>query len=203
MIGSSTPEQLIRAAGVDEAGRGPLAGPVVAACVVLPIGFHDERIQDSKKVSAKLRSSLSSLIKHHAIGWSVIAVGSRRIETINIREATRLAMRLCMQRVLKMVPDVRTFLVDGDMTSGAVIGAANEVAIIGGDGLHEEIAAASIVAKEYRDQLMCLASRRYPNYGLEKHFGYGTVSHRNAIAELGPTPLHRYSFKGVREYCDI
>ncbi len=191
MVAVAYPEDLI-VAGIDEAGRGPLAGPVVAAAVVLPIGYVSSQIKDSKQLSKSKREVLYEEIVTVALSWSVIAVGPRRIEKINIREATRLAMSLAALRVA-----ANHFLIDGNME---IHTEHSQETIIGGDALNISISAASIIAKVTRDRLMMTIDERYPGYDLKKHMGYGTAQHRRAIAEQGPTPVHRRSFQGVREY---
>ncbi len=183
----------MRIAGIDEAGRGPLAGPVVAAAVVFPEGYTNPNITDSKKLSAKKRDSLIAEIKLAALSWSVVAVGHKRIDLLNIREATRLAMRLALERV-----EADYALIDGNMGIDSKI---PHEWIIKGDAKVLQIGAASILAKVYRDQLMQTLEHRYPGYGLGGHAGYPTASHRAAVAELGPSPIHRRTFRGVKEFC--
>jgi len=186
----SSPFLLI--AGVDEAGRGPLAGPVVAAACVFPAGYSNEKIQDSKKLSAKKREELFEIIKRDAISWSVIAVGPRRIEKINILRASLLAMSLAVKRVT-----ADRVLIDGNMPIETDL---PQESIIGGDRLILQISAASILAKVTRDRLMQRLELKYPGYGLGKHAGYPTASHRSAIKSLGPCKIHRVTFRGVSEY---
>lgn len=181
----------MRVAGVDEAGRGPLAGPVVAAAVIFPAGYRNQSIRDSKQLTAKKRQQLIHQIKRDALAWSIISVGPRRIERMNIREATKQAMSLAIHKV---APDFAR--VDGNMTLG--IGIPHE-AIVKGDQKHVDIAAASILAKVYRDQLMETLDRKYPGYGLCDHNGYPTAGHRAAIVRLGPARIHRLTFRGVKE----
>ena len=181
--------------GVDEAGRGPLAGPVVAAAAVFEEGFENPLIQDSKKLSAKKRDSLYDVITSQATSWAIIAVGPRRIEDLNILQATRLAMKLAVERV-----SADLVLIDGNQ---AIDIALPQRTVIGGDRLHVEISAASILAKVWRDRLMETLGEKYPGYGLEKHAGYPTPSHKQAIAELGPSRIHRKTFAGVCEHVHI
>lgn len=183
----------MRIAGVDEAGRGPLAGPVVAAAVVLPDGFQHPEVKDSKQLSARKREILSELIKKHALDWAIVAVGARRIDQLNIREATKLCMRLAIERV-----QADFALIDGNMAVPCRIPGKT---VVKGDQKHIEISAASILAKVYRDQLMQVLDQKYPGYDLGKHAGYPTVKHRARIAELGPCPVHRRTFDGVKEHC--
>jgi ribonuclease HII len=179
----------MRICGVDEAGRGPLAGPVVAAAVVYQQGFSDPRIKDSKALSAKQRELLFDYIKETALSWSIVAVGPRRIDQINILQATRLAMRLAVERITADL-----VLVDGNQP---IITKINQKTVIGGDRLHVEISAASILAKVWRDRLMDKLAIRYPGYGLERHAGYPTAAHRAALITLGPSRIHRKTFAGV------
>lgn len=182
-----------RIAGVDEVGRGPLAGPVVAAAVVLPPGYDHPEITDSKKLSASKREKLVAVIERDALDIAIVAVGHRRIDHLNIREATRLAMRLSLARV-----SAEYALIDGNMTIDSPV---PHEAIIKGDSLFIQIAAASIIAKVYRDKLMSVLDARYPGFGFTGHAGYPTEKHREAIARLGPSPVHRRSFRGVKEHC--
>jgi ribonuclease HII len=177
--------------GVDEAGRGPLAGPVVAAAVVYPEGFIDSRIKDSKMMSAKQRESLFQEIKDTCHAWSIVAVGARRIEKINILEATRLAMRLAVQRI-----NADLVLIDGNQGFPSKI---PQQTVVQGDKKHVEISAASILAKVWRDSLMETLGEKYPGYGLENHSGYPTPAHKAAIIKLGPCREHRRTFAGVKE----
>lgn len=179
----------MRICGVDEAGRGPLAGPVVAAAVVFEQGFADSRIQDSKKISKKQREQLFDYIKDSALGWSIIAVGPRRIDTLNILQATKLAMRLAVERI-----EADLVLIDGNQP---IVSRLPQKTVIGGDRLHVEISAASILAKVWRDRLMETLSEKYPGYGLERHSGYPTKAHKEALLTLGPSRIHRKTFSGV------
>jgi len=179
---------------VDEAGRGPLAGPVVASAVILPSRYKHPDITDSKQLPAAERERLAVEIRRDAVAWSVIAVGPRRIEQLNIREATRLAMRLA---VLRVSPDLA--LIDGNTPIDIE---CEQKTVVGGDALHLEISAASILAKVWRDKLMTELSLRYPGYGFERHAGYPTPQHRAAIQEQGPCKIHRCTFQGVREHSD-
>lgn len=183
---------MIKIAGVDEAGRGPLAGPVVAAAVVFPDNFTHKEINDSKKLSAKKRDTLAEIIKAEALSYSIIAVGHKRIDALNIREATKFAMSAAVRRVT-----ADKVLIDGNMLINTDL---PQEAIVKGDSKSVHIAAASILAKTYRDYLMNVLDKKYPGYDLGKHSGYPTKAHRSAIAEIGPSPVHRASFKGVREF---
>ena len=178
--------------GIDEVGRGPLAGPVVAAAVVFNQGYFNPEIKDSKKLSAKKREYLVEVIKAKAVSWAIVAVGPRRIEQINILQATKLAMSLAAARV-----KADLFLVDGIVRIDSCV---TQQTVIGGDNTHVEISAASIIAKVWRDKLMVKLAGKYPGYGFEKHVGYGTKAHCAAIAALGPCRIHRLSFGGVKEF---
>ena len=179
-------------AGVDEVGRGPLAGPVTAAAVVFEEGYKNPAIQDSKKLSAKKRELLVEVIKREAKSWAIVSVGHHRITQLNIREASRLAMSLALKRVV-----ADRVLVDGNVAIETTL--AQET-IIGGDALCVEISAASIIAKVWRDHLMKLLDQKYPGYGFAKHAGYPTATHRLAVKKNGPSKVHRVTFRGVREF---
>lgn len=180
-------------AGIDEAGRGPLAGPVVAAAVVFEEGYSNSEIRDSKQLSASKREKLVDVITSESRDYAVVAVGPRRIEQLNIRQATREAMRLALRRVV--CPDL--VLIDGNTPIETTL--AQET-VVKGDQKHVEIAAASILAKVWRDSLMVRIGRRYPGYEFEEHVGYPTKAHRALVKELGPCRVHRETFSGVREY---
>ncbi len=176
-------------AGIDEAGRGPLAGPVVAAAVILPKGCLIEGVNDSKKISEKKREKLYDDIIERAIAWGVGIKDNNIIDEINILEATRLAMHEAVCN-LKTNPDF--IFIDAEKkvdTNGIPY-----LPIIKGDALSISIAAASIIAKVTRDRMMREYDKVYPEYGFEKHKGYGTKAHIEAIKEYGLTPIHRRSF---------
>lgn len=181
-----------RIAGVDEVGRGPLAGPVVAAAVVFPEGYTNKDFVDSKQLSRKRREYLVELVRQEALETAVVAVGHRRIARLNIRNATKLAMSLAVARV--QADEVR---IDGNMLIDTLL---PQQAIVGGDRSEVAISAASIIAKVYRDHLMDEFHRRFPGYGFDQHAGYGTEYHRQQIVELGPCPIHRTTFRGVKEH---
>lgn len=191
--------------GIDEAGRGPLAGPVTAACVVLPPCYHNDRIGDSKQLSHKLREELYPEIVQSAVAWSVVSVGPRRIESLNIRQATALAMRLAAERVFvklaakcpKLTRRDLHLLIDGNMLLETDL---SQDAIVKGDSRVLAIAAASILAKVTRDRLMLTLDLHYPGYGFAGHKGYPTKPHIEKVAELGVSMAHRRTFSGVREY---
>ena len=174
--------------GIDEVGRGPLAGPVYAAAVILPENCDILYINDSKKLSAKKREMLSEEIKNKALAWAIGTADSRRIDEINILQATYEAMRQAIQN-LKIKPDI--LLNDAVTIPGVDI---KQIPIIKGDAKSASIAAASIVAKVARDALMTEYSKKYPGYGFDRNKGYGTAEHIAAIKEKGITPIHRMSF---------
>lgn len=177
-------------AGVDEVGRGCLSGPVVAAVVILPDGFSDPRIKDSKKIkSQKKREEAEQLIIQNAIAWGIGASTPQEIDQINILQATFLAMKRAIDSC-SILPD--KLLVDGDKFPGHK-GIPYEC-IIKGDSLHQCISAASILAKTHRDRLMGELSLEFPKYLWERNVGYGTEDHIRAIKQLGITKYHRKSF---------
>lgn len=178
-----------RVVGVDEAGRGPLAGPVVAGAVILPDGFTHPLIRDSKKLSLKQRLEAYKIITENALGWKVIAVGAKRIDEMNILRASLWAMA---KAAFYLSPDI--ILVDGNQL---IPTKTEQKCIIGGDASEPSISAASILAKVTRDRLMGILDLRFPVYGFQKHFGYPTALHRNALKEFGPSKIHRLSFRGV------
>jgi ribonuclease HII len=182
----------LRVAGVDEVGRGPLAGPVVAAAVILDPARHIDGLRDSKLCTARQRRRLARAIRDGALGWAVSGVGPGRIDQVNVLEATWRAMRRALAR-LAVAPGL--VLVDGRLRVPGV--AWPQRAIVKGDRRSASIAAASILAKVARDAYMTRADRRYPGYGFLGHKGYATREHLEALARLGPCPLHRRSFHGV------
>ena len=176
-------------AGVDEVGRGPLAGPVVAAAVILPQDFDVLGIDDSKKLSPKKREELFEVIKEKALAWSVGWVGPERIDEINILEATKEAMTQAVQG-LSLQPD--HVLIDGNFTVRAL--ALPQTAIVKGDANSTSIAAASILAKVTRDRYMEEMDAVYPGYAFASNKGYGTKAHYDGLKAQGPTPIHRKTF---------
>ena len=174
--------------GVDEAGRGPLAGPVCAAAVILPRGAVIEGLNDSKKLSEKRREALYDEIVESAIAFGIAFASVEEIEEKNILEATFLAMNRAIEQ-LSVVPALA--LIDGNRSKGIVLPSR---CVIGGDGKCADIAAASILAKVTRDRYMLEMAEKYPQYGFERHKGYGTAAHYAAIREFGPSPIHRMSF---------
>jgi len=181
-------------AGVDEAGRGPLAGPVVAAAVVLDLSLDWHGLDDSKQLTAEQRAALFArvLTGARAFAWSV--TGPRAIDRVNIRRATHAAMTRAVA-LLRLVPEL--VLIDGHETVAGIPHA--QQAVIGGDGKCLSIAAASILAKVVRDRIMERLDRVWPAYGFAKHKGYGTAEHMDALRDHGPCPLHRWSFAPVSE----
>jgi ribonuclease HII len=183
-----------RVAGVDEAGRGPLAGPVVAAAVILPRDGIGEKLFDSKKISSKKREHLYETILTKAQGVGIGIVGQDEIDCINILEATLKAMALAIDN-LPIPPDF--VLIDGPHGLKLPI---PQKPIRKGDQLCNSIAAASIVAKVTRDRMMWECHQKYPQYNFAKHKGYGTKEHQRAIEKFGICELHRKTFRGVKEY---
>jgi len=179
--------------GIDEAGRGPLMGPVVAAGVCIPGGFDMSEINDSKKLSAKKRERLYDKITAEC-HWAISKVDEKLIDIVNIAQATKLAMR----QVVYLMNEADFALIDGNFIPECI--GIPEKCVIGGDRLSVSIAAASIVAKVTRDGLIMELHKQYPIYGWDRNKGYGTKEHREAIKLYGPTPYHRKTFGGVREY---
>ena len=184
-------------AGIDEAGRGPLAGPVVAAAVILHPERAIEGLRDSKKLSAACRESLETDIKRHALCWSVAWSDRAEIDALNILGATMLAMRRAILRLPLMPSGVK---VDGNRLPDLRFrdGRIDGLAIVGGDARIDAISAASIIAKTERDRMMLAMHARFPGYEFARHKGYGTKLHRARLRELGPCPEHRRSFSPVR-----
>lgn len=179
-------------AGVDEAGRGPLAGPVTAAAVILHPDRPIDGLDDSKRLSAKRREALAPQIREFAHAWAVVHVQAPEIDTLNILQATLSAMQ---RAVCQLSCPPQRILIDGNRVPEALPAPAE--AIVGGDGLHACISAASILAKTARDALMLAAEQDYPGYGFAQHKGYGTAAHLAALRQLGPSSLHRRSFAPV------
>jgi ribonuclease HII len=184
-------------AGIDEVGAGPLAGPVTAACVVLnPSRVGDLLgVDDSKKVTAKRRDVLALRIRESALAVGLGRATAAEIDRYNVLEAAKLAMRRAWDEALGYGVTIDEVLVDARSLEGLD---RPQQALIRGDSLSLSIAAASIVAKVHRDAEMMEADRQYPGYGFARHKGYGTQAHLQALADLGPTPLHRMSFAPVR-----
>lgn len=177
-------------AGCDEAGRGCLAGPVFAAAVILPPDFADPVLNDSKKIKEKTRYALRDMIQKVAISWAVAKIDAPEIDAINILNASIKAMHLSLDQ-LKKKPSF--IIIDGNRFKPYK--KIPHATIIKGDGQYYSIAAASILAKTYRDDFMLEHHEKYPQYNWKKNKGYGTLDHRRAIAEFGRCPLHRESFQ--------
>ncbi|MBK8654815.1 MAG: ribonuclease HII [Haliscomenobacter sp.] len=177
-------------AGCDEAGRGCLAGPVFAAAVILPEGFQHPLLRDSKKMTAPMREEANALIREIAVSWATGYADPEEIDRINILNASFLAMHRAISQ-LALVPE--SLLIDGNRFKPF-----REIpfhCIVKGDGIYASIAAASILAKTGRDEYMRDQSRHFPHYGWDQNKGYPTEAHREAIRQLGPSPLHRMSFR--------
>lgn len=184
-------------AGVDEAGRGPLAGPVVAAAVILNPEAPVAGLADSKKLAAKKREALAAKIREHALSWSVAWADAAEIDALNILAATMLAMRRAIIG-LSVVPV--GVLVDGNRLPGLIFNSTRMAgaAIVGGDNSIAAISAASIIAKTTRDRMMLELDRIYPRYEFARHKGYGTAVHRDRLQEFGPCREHRFTFAPVK-----
>ena len=181
-------------AGVDEAGRGPLAGPVIAAAVIFAAKVDIAGLDDSKKLSPKKREELFPQIQAEAVAYGVAIVSREVIDEINILQASRLAMKQAVEK-LKLVPDL--LLIDGNQKIDSTL---DQWAIVKGDSKSLSIAAASVLAKVTRDRIMEDYHKLYPQYEFHRHKGYGTKLHRVLIEEHGPCPIHRSTFKGVSEF---
>ena len=174
--------------GCDEAGRGPLCGPVVAAAVILPLGIEIDGLNDSKKLTEKKREKLFDIIKEKAIAYAIAEASPEEIDEINILNASMLAMR----RAVEALPTKADFaLIDGNCSRGFEIPTET---VVSGDAKSCSIAAASILAKVTRDRGCIDLDREYPMYGIAKHKGYPTKDHMNAVREHGPSPIHRKTF---------
>ena len=182
-------------AGIDEAGRGPLAGPVVAAAVILPERFDLPGLTDSKKLSAKARTRLYPLIRQQALAVGVGVARAGEVDRVNILQATLRSMERAVGRL--SLP-VDFLLIDGNVPLPLNL---PQQTLVKGDSRSLSIAAASVIAKVVRDRIMVAYDRLFPGYGLAGHKGYGSAAHREAIARLGPSPCHRLTFGGVREHC--
>ncbi|MBQ8444271.1 MAG: ribonuclease HII [Clostridia bacterium] len=182
-------------AGIDEAGRGPLAGPVVCACVIMPLDKNSiiEGINDSKKLTEKKRDALYDQIKQKAIVYSIVEVDEKTIDEINILNATKLGMKRALDG-LSVRPDI--VLIDAVRLDTEIM----QENIIKGDALSYNIASASILAKVYRDRLMKAYDEKYPNYQFGKHKGYGTKLHIEMLKKFGKSPIHRDSF--IKNFVD-
>ena len=174
--------------GVDEAGRGPLCGPVVAAACILPEGLYIEGLNDSKKLSPKKRKAVFEQIKENAIAYCIAEASVEEINELNILEADMLAMRRAVDG-LQIKADFA--IIDGNVSRGFSI---PTMAVIKGDATSPSIAAASILAKVTRDEMCEEMDKQYPEYGIAKHKGYGTKQHMDALRKYGPAPIHRTKF---------
>ena len=181
-------EGYVYVAGVDEAGRGPLAGPVFAACVILPNECEIFGLNDSKKLSEKKREELFDEIINKAVAYSIASVDEKKIDEINILNATYAAMNKAVDG-MKIKPDF--VLIDGNGIKNMTI---SHETVVKGDTKSVNIAAASILAKVSRDHYICRIAEEYPEYGFEKHKGYGTKAHIDAVLKYGPCPIHRKTF---------
>ena len=191
-LASRWSEEPLVECGCDEAGRGCLAGPVVAAAVILPEHFSHPLLNDSKQLTEKQREALRPIIESEALAWGVGIVSSEEIDEINILHASFLAMHRAIDDLI-LRPQL--LLIDGNrFTPYSDI---PHECIVGGDGKYTSIAAASVLAKTHRDALMLRLATKYPGYALEVHKGYPTPAHRRAIADLGPSPIHRMTFRLV------
>ncbi|MBF0467705.1 MAG: ribonuclease HII [Desulfamplus sp.] len=188
-------------AGLDEAGRGPLAGPVVSAAVILPRSFSCPGIADSKKLTPLKREKFYSVIMEEAVAAATAFAASEEIDVINILQASLLSMKRAVKKLSlsdgsQLIPDY--LLVDGIFTIESE--GIDQEAIVHGDARSVSIAAASILAKVTRDRVMQQLHLEYPCYGFDRHKGYPTKAHKEAIVVHGPSPVHRKTFKGVREF---
>ena len=187
-----------RIAGLDEVGRGPMFGPVVAVAVILPKGCSLQGLTDSKQLTEKQRNEFAVAIRAEAVAWATAAVDAETIDRINIRRASLLAMRMAVEQ-LAVAPDFLLpdyLLIDGQDT---IDWPCAQQAVVGGDARSISIAAASVLAKVCRDQLMVELDALYPGYGLARHKGYCVAEHMEALRRLGPTPLHRKSYAPVAQ----
>jgi ribonuclease HII len=182
-----------RIAGLDEVGRGPMFGPVVAAAVILPEGWRLRGLTDSKQLSEEDRMRFAEAIRGKALAWAIAAVDVETIDRINILRASLLAMRMAVEQ-LALLPDY--LLIDGRDT---IDWPCAQQAVVQGDGRSLSIAAASVLAKVHRDRLLVELDEVYPGYGLARHKGYCVAEHLEALRRLGPTPLHRKSFSPVAQ----
>jgi ribonuclease HII len=183
----------LRIAGCDEVGRGPMFGPVVAAAVILPTGCRLRGLNDSKQVAEKKRNELDVEIRAKAVAWAIAAVDAETIDRINIRKASLLAMRMAVEQ-LALAPDY--LLIDGCDT---IEWTCPQQSVVQGDATSFSIAAASVLAKVYRDRMLVELDAVYPGYGLARHKGYCSREHLAALDRLGPTPLHRKNWSPVAQ----
>ena len=192
LVTAAPVDGLLLIAGVDEAGRGPLAGPVCAAAVILDPARPIPGLGDSKRISAARRETLEAEIQSRSLAWAVAWASAAEIDAINILQASLLAMR---RALAGLDPQPARVLVDGNQAPHC---GCPVQTVVGGDGLIPAIGAASILAKVARDRLMCRLDQTFPGYGFADHKGYPTLAHRAALRRLGPCPEHRRSFAPVR-----
>ncbi|GJI92160.1 MULTISPECIES: ribonuclease HII [Duganella] len=190
-----SPDEII--CGVDEAGRGPLAGPVFAAAVILDVSRPIDGLRDSKKLTEAKRDMLAPLIKAHALAWAIAEASEEEIDKLNILQASMLAMRRAVE-ALSTVPTLA--LIDGNRCPVMKI---QSIAVIGGDDKVDAISAASILAKTARDAALVALHAQYPQYCFDQHKGYGTALHLERLREHGASPVHRRSFAPVREVLEL
>ena len=184
----------LRIAGLDEVGRGPMFGPVVAAAVILKQGWRLQGLTDSKQLTEKQRNEFDAVIRAKAVAWAIAAVDAETIDRINIRRASLLAMRMAVEQLDRLLPDY--LLIDGRDT---IDWPCPQQAVVQGDARSISIAAASVLAKVHRDRMLVELDAVYPGYGLARHKGYCSQEHLEALARLGPTPLHRKSYQPVAQ----
>ena len=183
----------LRVAGLDEVGRGPMFGPVVAAAVILPEGWRPRGLTDSKQLNQEQRNKFDAAIRVKAVAWAIAAVDVETIDRINIRRASLLAMRMAVEQ-LAVAPDY--LLIDGCDT---IDWPCPQQAVVDGDAKSLSVAAASVLAKVHRDRLLVELDAVYPGYGLARHKGYCSPEHLAALSRLGPTPLHRKNWSPVAQ----
>ena len=181
--------------GTDEAGRGPLAGPVVAAAVILPNSCVIEGLDDSKKLTEKKREKLYDIIREQALAYAIVEVSPEEIDSLNILRASLTAMQRAVAKVRETVSPA-VVLIDGNQQADFGV---PSFTVVKGDSISQSIAAASVLAKVYRDRLMMKLAEEYPVYGIAKHKGYPTPEHKLAVYEHGPSPIHRRSFLSFLE----
>ena len=186
--------------GIDEAGRGPLAGPVIACALVLPPDFHDPVLDDSKKLDPGKRLKLYKKLRVKA-RWAIGCGQVSLIDSINILKATHFAMKAALSNLIRRYPDLTPDLILIDGLAVPQMGYPQK-SVIGGDGKSASIAAASVVAKVFRDRIMTTLSKTYPAYGLHRHKGYATPQHQKNLVRFGPTPIHRKTFFPVKVLLD-
>jgi ribonuclease HII len=193
-----------RVAGVDEVGRGPLFGPVVAAAVILPEGVELEGLNDSKKLCEADRERFDEMVREIAVAWAVAEVDVQTIDRINILQASRLAMKIALEGLCHRGFEPDHILIDGNQrVDFGIATGCRQTTIIQGDARSLSIAAASVIAKVHRDRLLCDLDERFPGYGLARNKGYSTPEHKAALLRLGITEMHRRSFAPVAELFEV